>query len=34
VRHNGGVVITIPLVEGKSTTNVINEIKKETGKMR
>lgn len=28
VRHYGGVVVTIPLVEGKSTTNMINEMKK------
>ena len=28
VRHNGGVVVTIPLVEGKSTTNIINAVKK------
>ncbi len=27
VRHNGGVVVTIPLVEGKSTTSIINEMK-------
>ena len=27
VRHNGGVVVSIPLVEGKSTTNIINEMK-------
>lgn len=28
VRHYGGTVVTIPLVEGKSTTNIINEMKK------
>ena len=27
VRHNGGVIVTIPLVEGKSTTNIIKEMK-------
>lgn len=32
VRHYGGVVVTIPLVEGKSTTNIINEVKQERKK--
>ena len=27
VRHNGGVVVTIPLVEGKSTTSIVNKMK-------
>lgn len=28
VRHYGGIVVTVPLVEGKSTTKVINEMKR------
>lgn len=31
VRHDGGVVVTIPLVEGKSTTTIMNEVLKSKG---